>query len=140
MAASDFPTLTVIPAGIVVVGTGFLWWKLAQRWYSIEHVRFTRMRGIERQLRRPGQASYVQYLNDITPAEGWLGKYGLYRLGLPQEVKAREKHGISEEEAAELQHYNWRNYYRSGPRDYLGWLPKINLVAWLTFAAILLWP
>jgi len=106
VAGAARPELAVIPAGIVVVSAGFLWWELAQRWYSVEHVRFTRMILIERALRRRGQASYVQYLNEITPVEGWIDRFFVFRLGSRKETLVRAKYGIDEEEAGELHRLN----------------------------------
>src|SRR3972149_6154912 len=134
VAGADRPELAVIPAGIVVVSAGFLWWELAQRWYSVEHVRFTRMILIERALRRRGQASYIQYLNDITPMGMGRERFKRFRLGTEAEAKIRSRHGIAPREAEELQWLNWGNYYRPGPRDVLEILRWLNLTAWVIFA------
>ena len=137
VAGADNPGLAVFPAAIVLVGAGFLWWGLAQRWWSVQHVRFTRMIEIERILQRAGQASYVQYLNDITDLmrDRKRRLSGRKPIGRPV---ARLRYTITLDEASELRRINWPNYYRSGPRDFLKWLPWVNFAVWLIYTGLLL--
>jgi hypothetical protein len=57
------PWLTLI-VSILAIGILSTWWRLARRWWSVQHTMFLRMRHIEYQLGL-GASLYVDYLNQI---------------------------------------------------------------------------
>lgn len=138
VAGLDDAQLAVIPAGIMVVFGNFLWWRLAKRWWSVQHARITRMRLIEQQLKRAGQASYVQYLNDLDRVRSRRKKRWNKRGERPQGLVARLRNRVPLEDAVELHRVNCPTYYKPGPREFLWQLPWINLVAWVVLSVLLI--
>jgi len=138
VAGLDDAKLAVIPAGIVVVYASFLWWRLAKRWWSVQHARITRMRLIEKELQRAGQTSYVQYLNDLHRVCSRRKKRWNRRGKRAEGPVARLRNSVPLEDAAELHRVNWPTYYKPGPREFLWQLPWLNLVAWIVLSVLLI--
>ena len=120
-----------LPIGLLAVIGVFMWWAIAERWWSAQHVRFTRMLHIEQALNRPGQVSYMRYLDDLKDLtkdrkkrthEAWRSR----RLRVP-----RRRYAITSAQAKDMHRINWPNYQRRGPRDVLAYFPWANLVAWI---------
>jgi hypothetical protein len=59
-----FNWLTAAIVGGVIVAINFIWWGMAQRWWSIQHTKFCRMRHIEK-LVGLYQIRYLDYLDAL---------------------------------------------------------------------------
>ncbi len=59
-----FNWFTVAIVGGFVIGLNLIWWKMAGRWWSIQHTKFYRMRHIEESIGLY-QTRYLHYLDAV---------------------------------------------------------------------------
>jgi hypothetical protein len=126
VATSEAALLPTILVGAFSTAGSIIWWRMAKRWWSIEHAKFRRMRHIESILGLPGQMHYVSFLDDLhhhstsapVPANDPRVATLADRYSLPM------AHAMS---IAALQ------YHRAGPMDILNWFPALTAVAWSAY-------
>jgi len=128
------PALSI---GLIAVVGVFIWWSIAKRWWSAQHVRFTRMLHIEQALRQPGQVSYMRYLDDLKDLTRDRKKRSVSAWQPRRYRVPRRRYSITPQQARDIHRLNWPNYQRRGPRDVLRYFPWTYLVAWILLAVAL---
>jgi hypothetical protein len=107
LVTSDKDWRVFATVGFLVVGMTLIWWGMARRWWSIQHIKFMRMRHIEAELGLY-QYRYVAYAD----SPGSLSESGLSLQQL--------------EDIAGYKHYQ-----RTGVQAVLAWLPWLVAAAWV---------
>ena len=127
--------VVAVIVGVFVIGTTFVWWFMARRWWSIQHATILRMRHIEECIGSLYQMRYVHYLD------------GLQELSQESDC-GRLKRGLKELKARYLPHNSKirkylhrdmrkarRNHQRAGIQDALEYFVVLNALVWIAYVA-----
>ena len=106
------PFLVAAFIGALVSLASFIWWRMARRWWSIQHAKYLRMRHIEEDL-NIYQTRYVRYMDDISELS---------------------TSGLLEGRQDDLRHF--ANYQRAGIQEYLRFLPLFIAIAWGLYLSV----
>ena len=128
----------VLAIGFVVIGISFIWYRMAGRWWSIEHTIFERMRQIEREIKTCSgcddiflSEAYIGF-RDSRRTQQKKGKKGLCidprDYGIP--AKYHDAFGLEEN----------KGYWIYGPRTQSSIFVSGIIYAWLVFLFYLALP
>ena len=109
------------------------WWRMARRWWSIEHAMFLRMRHIERQLQHLNANLYVKYLDHIKGKQRPGSSEVPPTLNLPDE---RREDFL--EELAAIGRLD--EYEHQGVQPIVKFVVVVNIAMWGMFSVISLVP
>ena len=136
LAALKAPLLPAALSALAVVTGTLVWWAMARRWWTIQHVKYSRMLEIERELEIPGQVSMVRYLDDLSDIIR-RGKHPRTPSHARSLRAARRSYHVTAALALQLCRSNWRDFKREGPREILPWLVRVNISIWLVYVGVL---
>lgn len=112
----------------------FLWWQVARRLWSIEHLKLARMLEIEQELDLVRQTRQLKYLDDLHKRFGRKLKTDSKDPTIAEfRSELRRKYRISVAEAADLEQLD---HHRRGPQDVLKWFPVLNGLLWGLFTYV----
>jgi hypothetical protein len=132
-----------ITIGLLAILASWIWWRMARRWWSIQHVKFCRMRHIEERLQFFYQTRYLTYLDD-------LGDLKIRRSDTEKRQKEVDRlrgrflpTDLTSDQQGDLDKLS-RTHQSKGVQKFLCWLPILNTVAWglywICLILSLLWP
>jgi hypothetical protein len=114
--------------GLFSVIVGYIWWKIARRWWSVQHAMFVRMRHIEQELDMY-IVRYVDYLDELS------------KCGTSVKMDASN---LSEQQKNDLRYrvnvciVPWiKDHQRSGVQIPLLSFLFLNFVVWLVYSGVL---
>jgi len=130
VASSKLPFNAAAIAALLSTASTFLWWKIANRWWTIQHLKFARMRHIEEMLGALRQNHYVKYVDDLydTLAKEPRPPDSSRATNIRHHV--REALGIDETTALRIEELT---YQRAGPKELLRPLRWFVLGIWATY-------
>jgi hypothetical protein len=136
LASTKAPFSVVLVIAFLSISASFLWWSAANRWWTIEHLKFERMRQIEDRLGMR-QNHYLKYLDDLqdTLKREPFKPRSDRAIAIREHV--REALGLDEPTVLRLENIP---YQRAGPRDILKWLRWIIPVAWIGYLLLIASP
>jgi hypothetical protein len=123
----------IILLGAFSTTASFIWWRMANRWWSIQTAKIRRMRHIEEELPTRGQTHYVDFLDDLH--RGRSSKPVDEKD--PRVAELAKAHSLPIERARLLAHLE---HERSGPRELLRGFRWATLAAWAIFLALRILP
>jgi hypothetical protein len=133
VATSDSSIALILVLGWFSTTGAFIWWRMANRWWSIQAAKIRRMRDIEDELDIPGQTHYVDFLDDLhrgrSSAPLPIDDANISRLAADHNVRIERARAL-----ASLDHE------RTGPREVLRGFRWVTLLAWSIFALARLIP
>ena len=122
---------TVLLIAIFASAIPFLWWQIARRLWSVEHLKLGRMLAIEQELRIVRQTRQLKYLDDLHKQFGKALKRADADPVIDKfRAELRRKYGISVAEARNLEQLD---HHRRGPQDVLIWFAPLNTLVWVLF-------
>jgi hypothetical protein len=116
--------------GVLVNVAACIWWHMARRWWSIQHVKFLRMRHIEESIGLY-QTRYLRYLDERVDKKTEDAKASLVEMCVPNGAIWRES------VVQDLEHLR-ETHQIKGVQDFLKWFPLWNAVAWGIYVIYLL--
>jgi hypothetical protein len=130
--------------GGLVTTANCIWWRMARRWWSIQHTKFLRMRHIEECVGF-GQTRYCKYLDALPKPDNSEKKKEKEKEEQEDIDKLREKYLRNDvrvlgnlariyDDLGELR----ENHEQNGVQYFLKWFPQINLAAWILYVLYLL--
>jgi len=119
------PWLVAAGIGALVSLSSVIWWRVARRWWSIQHTKYARMRHIEETLLL-AQTRYIEYL-DKPPGDA-----------AAQSLKAKLIGKVATSD--QLDELGEIDYQRGGPQKYLRFLPWAITVVWVIYVLWLSFP
>lgn len=135
VATSDSSIRVILLLGVFSTIGSFVWWSMANRWWSIQTAKIRRMRDIEDDLDVPGQTHYVDFLDNLHESRSSAP------IPIPEEdplvQNLADIHGLSIKRARVLAKLT---HERAGPRDRLEWFPWATALAWGILAVIKILP
>jgi hypothetical protein len=120
------PGRVAILAGVTSFAFAFIWWLIARRLWSIQHVMFLRMRHIEKDIGLHANR-YVQYIDDLREGD----PARLESSGLPDD----QKRDIRDREAKRV-FCRVPDHQRMGTKPLIGILPFLLLLFWIGYAFV----
>jgi len=128
VASNEASILVALLIGATSSFGTFLWWRLANRWWSLLHAKMERMIHIEEELQAPGQQHYIAFLDE-------LHGHGSSRPVLPSNPRIpalARAHRIGLARARRLASLV---YEGKRPKEALWPLPWLTVAAWLFYLA-----
>jgi hypothetical protein len=129
VASSDTSVFVAIVTGTISSFGTFVWWRLADRWWSILDANLERMRHIEEDLKVRGRSHYIAFLDALHDHRSSRP----VPLSDPQIAKLATSHRITLDRARLLAGLV---YQRRSPKDVLWPLPWLTAGAWLVYLAV----
>ena len=133
VAANRPMILVALPIAALSVASSFLWWRVANRWWTIEHLKFARMRHIESELSVIRQTTYVKYLDDLN--DTLAAAHALPASKDAEQIRRRLRQTLRMP-APLARDIEALDYQRAGPKEILRSLPRIILGAWLVYLIV----
>ena len=131
--------VVAVIVGVFVIGTTFVWWFMARRWWSIQHAAFLRMQHIEECIGSLYQQRYVKYLDGLctlmsqeSDCSKLTGLRELQKRWWPLDSKIRKHlHG-------EMSNTR-KNHQLAGIQVVLRYFVVLNAAVWIVYVAYCMW-
>jgi len=130
VAAKTPPFLVSAVIAALSTAASFLWWQVANRWWTIEHIKFARMRHIERHLGVLRQNNYIKYVDDLYDSlhPRQPSPTPINERAIRSKLRTTLRLGDAEADEIEL-----LDYQRAGPKEILQSLRWIILASWIVY-------
>ena len=114
-SSTSLPVIIIV--GLLVICIVWIWWKMANRWWDIQHVTFMRMRHIESTLHLY-RNRYIKYLDS---------RLGRRDLEVISDLPDKEKKDLKGK---------FTQFYKGQVRGVMKWLPRAITIIWLSYVVI----